>query len=1141
MNTLREQAIELYEAAQENPTATAYEDYLNLVSLINSIPPEITTKAYFDITQPENGFLNVEQMVADYQAAMNVLNDSSSDIQLRQNASDTLQNILSVLNSTDASIVADLEVEGISKEEIEAQLQNSGTPTVSAKVVTQTETDDSKIDNYTNTVESANPTVHVGANLSPAIAAVAAWNPGYKLISIIPVLTNNTSKGTVHGYGTYGAGQAEANGTAHAPGTAFLTGTAHAMAARALHLDYMRARHPAVYNSFAGGNWGLPYDQTALVGELAPEMLVRNGRWQLIGQNGAGFMGLKRGDIIFNHLQTRQLLENGWVTGRGRPVGFNSHVMGTISQNALADGTAALASSAYGDTPITSTVRQIKEASEDFCDAMDYISIALDRMTEAIDHNKSLADLYSTYRDQNPELDAAIAQSGEKLKFSQRAYDRYMAQADASGLDAQYKKQIQNGQLDISNITDERLKAQIDDYQKWYEKAQDVRKEIIDIGQELRDLNLQKLENITDDFDQIISYKKSIIEIYEVINDLNELKGISISEDSLVKMMGEQTDISGYYAGKVDELTKQFNELVNSGVIVKNTDAWWEWTEKINEATAAMIQSNKSVLELKQNILDIRMEPFENAIENIKDLNDEIKSLSGLINDKALFDDATGSLTNAGTTKLGLYGQQLANSKQKAAEYASAINALKHNLANGNMTQEQYNEKLKEYSQAQRQAAADTKTAMDAIIKLAQDGIQKEVDAYSKLIEQKKADLKAEKSYQDYKKQLDDKQSAINAKKAERDAMLNDETKKQQVRKLNNEIAKMQSDLDELVADHEYETKIQAYDDAQDLAKENAETAIDALDTNLELQQEAISGMLKLAQDNYENVYNYLGIIADTYGTTLSEDLSSPWETAKGAVANYMAAVGQANAQVNIDTSKIKVPEAVKKPTPQANEKGDSSIIHGIVNADKGKTPAPDNSQTNNNIWAGIPQTPSTKGASWLNPNGSIYDRMYWNGYTGGYNNQSILYNNLGGPAVHGGYSGTAAQNIWMVEQLKARGFRNGGIAHLIKNSGEDGLAFVRNNEGLISPEHVPLIQSLLYNLNGADGLVTDMKNILSATSMGNSNAVHINIDTLFNNEGSVTKDALPGLEKILNMAVDRMEHKITQACKSPRYGGVRR
>ena len=81
-----------------------------------------------------------------------------------------------------------------------------------------------------------------------------------------------------------------ANGTAHVNGTVFSKGSA-----------------------YAGGNWGLPKNQTALTGELGTEIVVRDGNWFTVGDDGAEFVNLKKGDInkivsiysdvyIINHL-----------------------------------------------------------------------------------------------------------------------------------------------------------------------------------------------------------------------------------------------------------------------------------------------------------------------------------------------------------------------------------------------------------------------------------------------------------------------------------------------------------------------------------------------------------------------------------------------------------------------------------------------------------------------------------------------------------------------------------------------------------------------------------------------------------------------------------------------------------------------
>lgn len=70
------------------------------------------------------------------------------------------------------------------------------------------------------------------------------------------------------------------NGTAHANGTLLNTrkGTA-----------------------FASGNWGAKKTEKALVGELGQELLVRGSHFETIGDNGAEFANIRKGDVIFNH------------------------------------------------------------------------------------------------------------------------------------------------------------------------------------------------------------------------------------------------------------------------------------------------------------------------------------------------------------------------------------------------------------------------------------------------------------------------------------------------------------------------------------------------------------------------------------------------------------------------------------------------------------------------------------------------------------------------------------------------------------------------------------------------------------------------------------------------------------------------
>ena len=101
---------------------------------------------------------------------------------------------------------------------------------------------------------------------------------------------NRTTAPTIYGTAVYtvkssSAGPLRGNTTGQGimlDGTAHVNGTANGKA-------------------FARGNWATKESGTALVGELGPETVVRNGRFFTIGDNGAEFFKYQKGDIIFNH------------------------------------------------------------------------------------------------------------------------------------------------------------------------------------------------------------------------------------------------------------------------------------------------------------------------------------------------------------------------------------------------------------------------------------------------------------------------------------------------------------------------------------------------------------------------------------------------------------------------------------------------------------------------------------------------------------------------------------------------------------------------------------------------------------------------------------------------------------------------
>lgn len=92
----------------------------------------------------------------------------------------------------------------------------------------------------------------------------------------------------------------------------------------------------------ATGNVALAKGKT-LMGELGPELVVSNGHYYIVGQNGAEFVDLADDAIVFNHLQTQSLLNNSSISGRGTPVTNEKKATSLATGNAMASASDALA------------------------------------------------------------------------------------------------------------------------------------------------------------------------------------------------------------------------------------------------------------------------------------------------------------------------------------------------------------------------------------------------------------------------------------------------------------------------------------------------------------------------------------------------------------------------------------------------------------------------------------------------------------------------------------------------------------------------------------------------------------------------------------------------------------------------------
>ena len=369
------------------------------------------------------------------------------------------------------------------------------------------------------------------------------------------------------------------NGTAHANGTVRI-GTA-----------------------LASGDWSVQQNERALVGELGQETVVRDGHFFTVGDNGAEFVNLRRGDVVFNHKQSEELFKNGYVTsggGRARVVGgsyaFGSayangfrfpsggsagssatHTSSSSSSNkGSSSATKAANSAAKAASSASSAANSAAKAADEFKEKFDEVEIWLDRFDRTLNNLTDSIETYSyDLSKQSSVSDQAMNHIRNNLSTLQSAYNRYIQEANSVGLDESWAAKVRNGAINLEDITDEDLKEKIDNFQSYYEKALDVEDTIAELQRELVDLATEKLDNIE--------------QYYENRSDYDDNFGYLTSIEQL--------------ATALETYQKELDKQVNDGIIKEFSNEWYE--------------AQSSIAEMQQNLFEAMLKKYQDIIDNL--------------------------------------------------------------------------------------------------------------------------------------------------------------------------------------------------------------------------------------------------------------------------------------------------------------------------------------------------------------------------------------------------------------------------------------------------------------------------------------------------------------------------------------------
>lgn len=469
--------------------------------------------------------------------------------------------------------------------------------------------------------------------------------------------------------------------------------------------------------------------------------------------------------------------------------------------------------------------------------------------------------------------------------MQQRAYDRYIQQANSVGLSEDYASKVRNGTIDIETITDEDLNDKISEYRQWYEAALDCKDAIDDLRESESQLYEQRFNNIATEYDGylgLIEHEKNMLE--ESISQ-SETRGWIVSKkyyDALTKNANENIN---ELKKERDSLVSALNTAVDSGTIDEYSESWFNMKSQINEVTESIKESETAVLDYAKSIRELDWQIFDLIQDKITDVADEAQFLVDLMENKKLYED-NGRLTDIGMATMGQYGVKYNVYMAQADKYAKKIKELKADLAKDPYNQDIQNQ-IDEYIKSQRDVILNAEEAKNAIKDMVEEGIDKELSALQKLIDKYNDSLDAQKDLYDYQKKVREQTKEISDLEKQMAAYAGDDSEetKAKIQQIKVDLESAKEDLQET----EYDKYIS---DQQKLLDDLYEEYETILNMRLDDIDALIEDMIAKINEESTSIGETIKEQSDNVGYTLSQSMDTIWLSGSKSISSVITTYG---------------------------------------------------------------------------------------------------------------------------------------------------------------------------------------------------------------------------------------------------------
>ncbi len=390
------------------------------------------------------------------------------------------------------------------------------------------------------------------------------------------------------------------------------------------------------------GDWSLKKDETALVGELGQETVIRDGKFFTVGDDGAEFTSLRRGDVVLNHKQTEELFKNGYVTsggGRARVVGSRfegtAHVEGTYQSGPL---------NFYGGATVLNNPKPVQQTQQ-AAQAVQQVQQAAQQAEKAVDKVEDKAE--------------------EAKKEQENFFDWIEVRLD------RLTRKIDDLDKTASSVF-HTFENRAKDYQEEFDKIQE-KIEVATAGIKRYQEEANKVE-LSDEYIQKITFENRAKDYQEEFDKIQEKIEVATAGIKRYQEEANKVELSDEYIQKIKDGTIDLENITDE-TVNENIQKYKQWWDKSLDLQYSLTDLKEKMAEIQQAKFDLVGTEFDKLINKIQHTTDLYENQIGIIEARGQF---------AGRS---YYEKLMENEEKKAAElekkYQALIKAREEALASG--------------------------------------------------------------------------------------------------------------------------------------------------------------------------------------------------------------------------------------------------------------------------------------------------------------------------------------------------------------------------------------------------------------------------------------------------------------------------